>query len=412
MKRKNDISTSQEHRESNIPPLDIIDLDSGEDIDASSARPTTAKQPATDTASKNDPDAEASLEEDFSDDEENEEDSDDESPSFLDKLPPWVSRINFHIVFLVVAVLLIIGIFWGFSNWGVLIHQDDIFSDGKGSYDNSYDMMLPAFDENGDPIYPKYDKDTQIVFFGNNPFSDDRDSKNNLVNIIQKETGATVYNCSISGSLLASAKYALRPYETPMDAFNLYWLAFLPLGDSVDKYYLDSVNALGDQAPPEAMEVYNTLKSIDFSQVDVVCIMYDGSDYLNGSPMYNDNVFNDPITFTGNLAASVEVLRNTYPHIRFIVMSPTYAYGLEEDGTYISSDIQIYGNQHYLSTYVIKQAEACSAMGVTFVDNLYGTVHEDNADQYLSDHLHLNVDGRKKVAQRFLDAYYYYNDRE
>lgn len=45
---------------------------------------------------------------------------------------------------------------------------------------------------------------------------------------------------------------------------------------------------------------------------------------------------------------------------------------------------------------------------VTFVDNLYGTVTEDNAQDYLIDHLHLNVAGRKKVAERFVYALNYF----
>ena len=46
---------------------------------------------------------------------------------------------------------------------------------------------------------------------------------------------------------------------------------------------------------------------------------------------------------------------------------------------------------------------------VTFVDNLYGTVTEDNAQDYLIDHLHLNVAGRKKVAERFVYALNYFS---
>lgn len=332
--------------------------------------------------------------------------------SFTDKLPSWVSRINIHIVFLVLVVLLIIGIVVKFSNWGVMIHQEDIFKDGMGTYDNSYDMMLPAFDENGDALYPKYDKDSKILLFGNDALADDRDSKDNLAAIITKQTGATVYNCSVSGSYLASSEPYLIASDNPENALNFYWLSFVVAGDLVDKEVLDSINELGKDAPPEAMEVYNTLNSIDLNEIDVIGIMYDGHDYLAGSPMYSDDEFYDIRTFTGSLSAGIDLIRENHPHIRFIVMSPTYAYGVDEEGNYISSDIQTYGGQHFLSTYVIKQAEAVSALGVTFVDNLYGTIHEDNADLYLTDNIHLNVDGRKKVAQRFIDAMYYYNNRE
>ena len=40
------------------------------------------------------------------------------------------------------------------------------------------------------------------------------------------------------------------------------------------------------------------------------------------------------------------------------------------------------------------------------------TIHEDNAREYLSDHIHLNVEGRKKVAERFVYALNYFDDMQ
>ena len=61
---------------------------------------------------------------------------------------------------------------------------------------------------------------------------------------------------------------------------------------------------------------------------------------------------------------------------------------------------------------MIKQGYYCNISGITFVDNLYGTIHEDNAREYLSDHIHLNVEGRKKVAERFVYALNYFDDMQ
>jgi lysophospholipase L1-like esterase len=46
------------------------------------------------------------------------------------------------------------------------------------------------------------------------------------------------------------------------------------------------------------------------------------------------------------------------------------------------------------------------------VDHLYGTIHEDNAEDYLTDNLHLNKAGRELVADRFVEALYYYNTED
>jgi len=392
MKKQTDKTTSAEVTRNSIPPLDIIDLDCGADLYSDSARvaPTSSES--------------ETLQQDLPTDTENPDNSAKEK--FLASL----SKVNFHIVFLIAAVALVIGIVAKFSDWGVFISQDDIFSDGMGSYDNSYDMMLPVFDANGDPVYPDYSQDLDILLFGNAPFADDRDSEDNLANIIQRETGATVYNCSVSDSLLAGRFPYLSAADEPMDAYNFYWLCHLLQDNGVEPRYLKATENLGTNAPTEAMYIYETLESIDMNDIEVIGIMYDGSDYLFGSEMYDDENFTNVECFTGNLAAGIEMLKEVYPHIRIIVMSPSYAYGLDEEGNYVSSDIQTYG-WHFLSTYVIKQAEACSALGVTFIDHLYGTITEDNADLYLTDHIHLNQEGRQRVAERFLEALYYYQDR-
>lgn len=318
-------------------------------------------------------------------------------------------RINIHIVLLIVFLLFIAGILYKFFNFGERVDLDEIFRDGPGTVDDTFDTILPLTDANGNPLYQIYGEGSTILAFGNAPFADDRNSEDNLANLIQQMTGATVYNCSVGGSYLAAEAEDLDPAAHPWDIFNFYWLCDLATGfhqDIPDKF-MQGMEVLGEQAPPEAMEVYNTLTTIDMNDVDVIVAMYDASDYLAGHEMYNDGNNTDLLQFTGNMEAGIELLRFCYPNIRIIILSPTYAYGLDEDGNYVSSDIQRYG-WDVLSTYSIKQYASCASKSVTFVDNLYGTITEDNAEDYLIDHLHLNVEGRKKVAQRFVDALNYF----
>ena len=323
------------------------------------------------------------------------------------------SGISMHKIFIITLLalfaVLILGLVYKFLTWGKVVDLDELFKNGLGSKDTSmYDLMLPLMDSEHQPVYKNNAEDTTILFLGNSPFSDDRESPDNVVNMIQGLTGATVYNCSVSGSYLAALNYTLDTVDYPMDIFNLYWLCQLMVEDAVDQKYLDGVKTLGADAPPEAMEVYNTLKGINFDDVDVITIMYDASDYLAGHKTVLFANDTDIQTFAGNLEASIELLRAAFPHIRIIVMSPTYAFGIDDDGEYISSDIKDYG-EGGLSMYVIWQSQSCNVRSVTFVDHLYGTVNEDNASEYLSDNLHLNLEGRKKVAQRFTDALNYFN---
>ena len=330
------------------------------------------------------------------------EEEEEEHPS-----PKGIRRfLNLHVLFALVLLVVVGLLGYRITHWGQRVSQSDIFKDGQGSYDDSWDSILPLTDENGKMIV---NDASNIVVFGNAPFADDRGSSDNLASLIAKETGATVYNCSISGSYLAAQHTNFDPTLAPMDAYCLYWLVNLAAGVPLDGYYNDAAEALGDKTPPEAEEVVNTLKTLDFNTIDTVAIMYDATDYLMGNAMYNDDNPTDPTQFTGNLEASIEVLQSLYPQIRIIVMSPTYAYAIDEDGNYVSSDIYIYNGRDVLSTYVIKECYSANLHSVSFMDNLYGSITEDNAKEYLTDNLHLNVKGRKLIAKRFEYFLNYYS---
>lgn len=320
-----------------------------------------------------------------------------------------IIQIVIHIAFFLFIAGVILTVFLKFSsfiNGGKLFNQEEIESGAENlPTTESMDFILPLMVDS-DHV-PEDDGKTTIVCFGNSPFSDGRHSDTNVCSLIAEETGAEVYNCSIPGSFLSAYNHSFFPESEPLDAFSFYWLTTAFCLDNF-QIFDRALEAMPD-ASPDVAEAVELLKSIDFEKVDVIALMYDGSDYLAGREMYSDENFTDPQQFTGSMAAGIELIQQYYPHIRIIVMSPTYAYGVEEDGTYVSSDIKTYGRS-FLSTYVIKQAQAAYELSVSFVDNLYGTIHEDIASDYLTDNIHLNEKGRKLVAERFVYALNRYPD--
>ena len=373
-----------------MPDIEIVDLENEtmQDTDSGKSAHQTNKKQTSDVSPK------ADEYENFSEEYEEDYPEEDEAPA-----PAGIRRfLNVHVFFVLVLVVVIGLVAYRFTHWGQRVSQSDIFKDGQGSYDDSWDSILPLTDENGQMVITDA---SNIVLFGNAPFADDRDSSDSLANLIAKETGANVYNCSISGSYLAAQERNFDPTVAAMDAYCLYWLVNLATGAPIDNYYVQAAEQLGDKTPADAEEVINTLKTLDFNTIDTVAIMYDATDYLLGNPMYNDDNPTDPTQFTGNLEASLDVLQSLYPQIRIIVMSPTYAYAVDENGDYVSSDMYIYNNRDVLSTYVIKECYSANLHSVSFMDNLYGSITEDNAKEYLTDNLHLNVKGRKLIAKRF-----------
>ena len=374
-----------------MPDIEIVDLENEtmQDTDSGKSAHKSNKKQTSDVSPK------ADEYDDFSEEYEEEDyPEEDKAPA-----PAGIRRfLNVHVFFALVMIIVIGLVAYRFTHWGQRVNQSDIFKDGQGSYNDSWDSILPLTDENGQMVITDA---SNIVLFGNAPFADDRDSSDSLANLIAKETGANVYNCSISGSYLAAQELNFDPTVAAMDAYCLYWLVSLATGAPIDNYYVQAAEQLGDKTPADAEEVINTLKTLDFNTIDTVAIMYDATDYLLGNPMYNDDNPTDPTQFTGNLEASLDVLQSLYPQIRIIVMSPTYAYAVDENGDYVSSDMYIYNNRDVLSTYVIKECYSANLHSVSFMDNLYGSITEDNAKEYLTDNLHLNVKGRKLIAKRF-----------
>lgn len=324
---------------------------------------------------------------------------------------PRKFRINTHIVFLIVVVAVIAITVFQLKNWGEFVDQDEIFQDGLGEYDDTFDLMLPLLDAEGRPVQTSSNDPLNILLLGNSPFSDDRNSEDGLANMIQEMTGANVYNCSITGSYMAAVNSKYNMYDAPMDAYTPYWLAVWGSTGVNGITFERAEEILKENIPADAKESLETLEKLDFNELDVLVLLYDATDYLMGHKMYSDENATDISQFTGNLEATIEFIQQNHPQIRIIVLSPPYAFSdvIDENGDYVSSDVTRYG-QDVLSTYVIKEYTSCANRQVTFVDNLYGTITEDNAKDYLTDNLHLNVEGRRLIAQRFAYALNYYKN--
>lgn len=385
--------TTPKHK-SNIPNLNIIDLDHIQNNDFSEEE-TFSDQGYQDSQGHQNNQSTQS----------NQDNQDNQDIVKKQWFITLLSHINWHIVFLLAVVLCIGLVFFRISNWGTRVPS---LFDPDADFDES--EMIEVLDNMINvPADLRQDTDgvRTVVVLGNSPFADERDAADGVINLVSQMTDAVIYNCSVADSHLAAAEDTFRAEKDPMDAFNLYWLTTLITlqNDWICEAALD---VMGDAAPADARYAYDTLSTLDFQNVDVLAIMYDASDYLEERPLYNDQNPTDIQTFAGNMDASLELLRNTYPHIRIIVMSPTYAFYVGEDGEYISSDIHK-STGYSLSTYAGNLERIAYLHTVSYLDNIYGTVNEDNARDYLTDNLHLNAAGRQKLAERFVYALEYYD---
>lgn len=319
----------------------------------------------------------------------------------MKKVIAFLKKLNPHIVIPIFIVLAIAGSAFFLAKWAKGVdstYDRDAVEDGYEIevLDRVYYMSPEQLGEHT----PNETK--KVLCFGNAPFADDRDSQNNLCNLIAEKTGADVVNLSIPDSYLSMGSPEGNIVD-PLDYYTFYWLmCFATLEDK--ELLISDFNNLARGTSEIGDEVVDYLCEIDMNSVDTIVLMYDASDYLIGHIKETPENVSNPRTFCGNMYAGIELVEALYPHIQIIIMSPTYAYAIDEDGNYVSSDIiKVEGES--LSSYAITQLNLCQVAEVTFIDNIYGTVHADNADMYLTDNVHLNVEGRKAVADRFAEIF-------
>lgn len=301
------------------------------------------------------------------------------------------NQLNFHHIFFIIVIILFLFAIIKFVIW----------NKGEASgYDP--DEITTEFDvETMDHIQPmetsrfegiEDDGVTTLLCLGNSPFSDNK-GENGLAQALAKKMNGVAYDGSFAGSFQTMYNKTYQESYKP-DGLSLY-----PVISAICSGDFSLVEQVAATVGQTEIETVNMLKNLDYSKVDMLVIMYDLSDYLNNRPLYNATDPNDVITWTGSLNASLELLEETYPHIRTIILSMP-ACGATVDGYYIDGDKMNLGNGT-LPDYLNYEMNVILANGVSYIDNYYGVITSETKDQYLVDDYHLNEKGIEAIADRF-----------
>lgn len=167
--------------------------------------------------------------------------------------------------------------------------------------------------------------------------------------------------------------------------------------------YAASFGDYSNQAMDYFPETMKDLSQIDFSKVEILVIEHGTNDYNRG--VITDNPENpyDVTTFGGALRQTLKLLKDTYPEMRIVVMSPIYcALGENQDMPSYSTK---YGEGGYLDEYVELEKQIAGEFQVEWLDAYHKSgIWEENAKEYLFDSLHLNEEGHKLLGE-FLAEY-------
>ncbi len=313
-----------------------------------------------------------------------------------------MKKINFHLIFMALILIFIAVIGWRIYVWNKGEDSGYDPNDTSTEFDREALDYVQPLTKDQLAEHPDDGVNT-ILCLGNAPFSDDK-TEAGLANQISLAVSAgagetVVYDCSFAESYLSQKNPAYTDnYAT--DGFSLYPVtrAFCT-GD-----YSVLESAIAKKPRDDNDYSIKLLKSLDFSTIDTIVIMYDISDYIDRRPVMDPNDSNNLVTVTGSLNASIQLIQQTYPYIRIVVMSHTYG-GFTADNYYVDGDTIDLGNGT-LPTYMLLCIDVAQANGVTYLDNYYGVISPDEKDVYLVDEYHINEDGRKAIAERFAKMIY------
>ena len=305
-------------------------------------------------------------------------------------------RLNIHLILLAVIVLIIIFCAVKLYIWNKGVPSD--YDPNRQTTDIATEAMDYIIPLAPDKLEGREDDGvTTILCLGDDPFSLDQGS-GGLAEQIAAKTGATVYNGSFTGTTMAVQ------FEDYNDGYILDAFAFVNVAKSLASGNFDLLSTAAsysfDQAFPQTV---STLESIDMNSLDMICIMYDGSDYINRRPCEDPNHPDNPQTYTGALRSGIQAIQEAWPHIRIVVMSHTFCHNVNEEGNFENGDRVDLGNGT-LSHYLQKELDTTSELGVSFIDNFYGSINEDNYLDYMTDYIHFNDAGRELLATRFAEC--------
>lgn len=246
------------------------------------------------------------------------------------------------------------------------------------------------------------DGELHIVMLGDDSLKDYSDGSG-IPALVSKNTNAITYTCSFPDMTMATQNMEFD-VSHGYDAFSFYYTA-LCISKNDYTFLHDVLPTLPQTARIADYEnALSTLENIDFNAVDILVLSCGAQDYLKGYTQVN-SIFPEAYisnSYVDSIMQGINWIRAEYPQIQFIIMSPTYCYYMEEDGTHVNCDEKKTADNGTLTDYMIAAKSAAVTLNTTYLDNLRGIdISAENAPNYLTDSTtYPNAQGRKLIADK------------
>lgn len=249
----------------------------------------------------------------------------------------------------------------------VNLSSDGIYVSGNNSSDTISENEIASVVENVVET-EKTLQGKKIVVFGDSIWNAAR-GQDGISEYIQEETGATVYNCAVGGTTAALVEGENSIENWSSNCFNgmIYVVRKLVSAEKV----------LGDDV------VLDIIKQVDFAEMDYVIVSYGLNDFFCDVSIYPEYYY-EITNYVGALRNGIAKLKENYPHLKIIVVSPTYTKMFEGERTF------------EIGSYVEAARGVAAEMEVEFLDmfHILGNDAESRME-HLGDGVHLSAEGRK-----------------
>ena len=298
----------------------------------------------------------------------------------------------------VLGVILAVVVFSVVKLW--IWNQGTAETEGVVEGDFSVEVMDQIFLLPEDKKAMHEDDGQETILFLGNDILTYYSNEEGVCEQIASKLGATCINAGFPASTVA-LKNASYSDDYPLDAFSFYNVSkAIAAGD-----YSQMDSAATKFEDSNYYKHTDVLKALDMNAVDTLVIFYDAQDYINLRIGMNPDNDSDPLTYSGALNAGIKAIQEAYPFIRIVCMSFPMCYAYDNTGSLVNGDMYDFGNGR-LTTYLQFMIDVSGATGVSFVDNYYGTIHEDNSSEWLLDNIHVNAACNKHMAEHFAKVIY------
>lgn len=196
--------------------------------------------------------------------------------------------------------------------------------------------------------------------------------------IIGDILGCTTYNVGFAGRCFAG--------DNPLSMCNV-------VDAIISKNFTTQETEVSNETEYNFPKQLNTLKDIDFNNVDIVTIAYGTNDC--GFNIKIGNITDESKeTFAGAINYTIKRLQTAFPHLEIILVTPIFRSMSWTSTDYdVLCDVKANDNQDYLIDFVNMMCEIGGIRNIKVIDNFHNTgINKYNIDYYLSDGVHPKVD--------------------